>query len=81
MVLWKDDTIVSPRESEWFGQYDSNHMLVELREQDAYTNDVLGLRTLDESGRLHFYEVPGDHMHLESWMITDLLIPFLIDAD
>lgn len=52
-----------------------------MRDQNIYTEDLLGLKTLDEEGKLYFYEVEGEHMHLESWMITDLLLPFLLDVD
>jgi len=81
MLKWLNDTVVSPRESEWFGHWDENKNLVEMRDQNIYYDDLLGLKTLDEAGKLHFYTAPGEHMHLEEWMITDLLVPFLIDAD
>lgn len=31
MLLWKDDSVVSPKESEWFGYWDENHTLIQLR--------------------------------------------------
>mmetsp|Transcript_1934 Transcript_1934/g.2420 ORF Transcript_1934/g.2420 Transcript_1934/m.2420 type:complete len:152 (+) Transcript_1934:241-696(+) len=81
MLMWLNDTVVSPKESEWFGRWDENKNLEKLRDQNVYTEDLLGLKTLDEAGKLHFYSVEGNHMHLESWMISDLLVPFLIDSD
>ena len=44
-----------------------------------YEEDWVGLRTLYESGRMWFYHGPGDHMHLEEYMITDYLAPLLLD--
>lgn len=81
MFMWLNDTVVSPRQSEWFGRWDKNREIQMMRDQPIYTEDLLGLKTLDEAGKLHFYHGEGEHMHLESWMIQDLLIPFLIDAD
>jgi palmitoyl-protein thioesterase len=66
LFQWDDDEVVHPKESEWFGIYDKFRVLIPLRRQEAYKNDVLGLKTLDEAGKLFFYHGPGLHMHLVS---------------
>lgn len=43
---------------EWGGS------LVGLREQLLYTEDWIGLRRLDEAGRLVLAEAPGGHMQV-----------------
>ncbi|EGC33438.1 hypothetical protein DICPUDRAFT_154535 [Dictyostelium purpureum] len=57
-----DKTIV-PKESGWFGFYADGNTdnIVPLQQQDQYTQDWLGLRTLDESGRLHFFTTDCTH--------------------
>ena len=70
---------MNPHTSEWFGAWDSERNNIPLKEQQMYEEDWVGLRTLYESGRMWFYHGPGDHMHLEEYMITDYLAPLLLD--
>ena len=43
--------------------------VISMKEQPLYKDDIIGIRTLDESGRLHFESCDGAHMHLkvECW--------------
>jgi palmitoyl-protein thioesterase len=77
--MWLQDNTVAPKESEWFAYWDSNRDTIYLRQQQMYTEDWLGLKTLDDEGKLFFYAGPGDHMHLEDYMITDYLAPLLLN--
>ena len=51
-----------PRDSSWFSFYNGT-ALVPLKQQASYAEDWLGLRGLDESGKLVFDEAVGGHMH------------------
>ncbi|EGG21294.1 palmitoyl-protein thioesterase 3 [Cavenderia fasciculata] len=57
-----DKTIV-PKESGWFGFYANNTQstIVPLQESQLYLQDFIGLRALDEAGRLHFYSTDCKH--------------------
>lgn len=59
---------VSPAESAHFGTYfaDNRHFVIPLPLQPLYTEDWIGLRTLDERGKLHLEHCPGAHMDLDS---------------
>jgi len=80
MILHESDTMVEPRESEHFefylpGQAD---VIVPLRESPIYVEDRIGLRALDESGRLHFLSVPGDHLQFSrQWFIDEIIHVYL----
>jgi palmitoyl-protein thioesterase len=78
MMKWLDDTVVYPKDSEWFGQYDNHKNVIQLQDSDQYKEDWLGLRTLNETGRLHMHAVEGDHMHMDMKDITDIVMPFLL---
>ncbi|KAH8993417.1 Alpha/Beta hydrolase protein [Lactarius akahatsu] len=77
LVLFERDSTVIPKESAWFGSYtppsDSREgdeeSLVSMREQPLYTEDWIGLRALDERGRVVFASCDSEHMHLtaECW--------------
>merc|ERR1712042_108628 len=80
MVKNTEDTMVEPRESEHFefyvpGQAD---VILPLRESPIYVEDRIGLKALDEAGKLHFLEVPGDHLSFSrQWFIDNIIEVFL----
>ena len=52
--------------------------LIPLREQAMYTEDWLGLRALDESGRLVMAECPGQHMWFtDAWLKENVLDKYM----
>ena len=76
LVASTADTIIIPRESSWFAFYapNSTSEVLPLRQSELYTKDLIGLRTLDRTGRLHFAschcrhrEVPTDLCRLQVW--------------
>ena len=80
MVKHNQDSMVEPRESSHFefyvpGQAD---VLQPLRETPLYTEDRIGLKALDESGRLHFLTVEGNHLEFSrDWFIQEIVNVYL----
>ncbi|CAK1603501.1 unnamed protein product [Parnassius mnemosyne] len=75
-----DDQVITPWQSRYFGYYSVNETVVEMKSQDIYLEDTIGLRTLDESGRLHIVTVPGvNHFdwHMNVSIVDDCLLPYL----
>jgi palmitoyl-protein thioesterase len=75
LVKFTEDTMVQPRESEWFGFYKpgQNKEMYTLFESDLYTKDLLGLKGLNDTGRLHFLAAPFDHLQFtEQWFFDNL---------
>ncbi|KAB8072641.1 palmitoyl-protein thioesterase precursor [Aspergillus leporis] len=65
MFMFEEDQMVHPKESAWFGEMDGETGgVVGVREREIYKEDWIGLRRLDEAGRLDFKTVPGRHMQL-----------------
>ena len=78
--MWEQDTVVVPRDSEWFSVWDSGRNLVPLKEQSLYTDgDYIGLKALYEAGNMFFYSGQGEHVSLEQYMIDDYLRPLLMN--
>ena len=52
LIMFSQDTVVVPRESEWFGHYadGSNTVLLPYNETTLYKQDSIGLQTLDKTG-------------------------------
>ncbi|XP_061378239.1 palmitoyl-protein thioesterase 1 [Danaus plexippus] len=81
MVMFNNDSVVQPRETEWFGFYEVGQAkkLVTLQETDLYKQDRLGLKTMDEAGKLVFLSQPGDHLKFsQEWFIDNILKPYLV---
>ena len=78
LVKASDDHVVVPAVSAQHGYWRwGTREEVPLRETEGYLNDDLGLRTLEESGRLDVLEYEGEHMefHMEYWQST--ILPYL----
>ncbi|KXZ55785.1 hypothetical protein GPECTOR_2g1335 [Gonium pectorale] len=82
LVLFRftDDETVVPRDSAWFSFFDGSS-LVPLRQQPLYTEDWIGLRSLDGAGRLVMDEVAGAHMQFSiSWFRDNVVDRYLAPA-
>ena len=78
LVMFEQDTMVYPKESEWFQTLDSSDKsVVALEDTDFYKNDLIGLKTLNEAKKVQFVSIDGDHLQFSSSDITDTFIPFL----
>jgi len=80
MVQFLNDTMVQPKESEWFGFYvaGQDKEVFTLQDSPLYQEDWLGLKELDESGKLHFIGTEGNHLQFtEEWFINTIVWPFL----
>ncbi|KAJ6112225.1 hypothetical protein N7523_008286 [Penicillium sp. IBT 18751x] len=65
MFMFDEDTVVVPKESALFAEFNATDGTVTpLQERQIYKEDWLGLKKLDEQGKLHFKSVPGQHMQL-----------------
>ncbi|KAL6754909.1 palmitoyl protein thioesterase [Haematococcus lacustris] len=79
LVLFRfaQDSTVVPRDSAWFSTLRGSE-LVELRGSPLYQEDWIGLRALDESGRLELVEAPGAHMQFTlQWFTEQVIQPYL----
>ena len=63
LVYSTADTIIQPAISSWFGFYkdNSSEVLEPLAARKLYTEDWIGLKRLDTTGRLHFGAVDCPH--------------------
>ncbi|KAI9202002.1 palmitoyl-protein thioesterase-like protein 1 [Polychytrium aggregatum] len=78
LVRFEPDDMVVPRDSAWFANLDKDGAVVPLEQQDLWTEDRLGLRFLNDNGRLHFLTAPGPHMNgTADYILNVILEPFL----
>jgi len=77
LVQFTQDTIVDPRESEWFGWFDEHQIMRPLQNTTLYTEDWIGLRTLEEEGKLHLMSVEADHLQLGKKALDEIINNYL----
>jgi len=82
LVLFKFtlDTVVVPRESEWFGYYSphQNSVVIPMNETDGYLGDWIGLKTLDSLGKIVLGSSPFNHMKFTlAWFGENVIVPYL----
>ncbi|XP_028170288.1 palmitoyl-protein thioesterase 1 [Ostrinia nubilalis] len=83
LVKFTNDSIVQPRETEWFGFYAPGQAkkLQKLQETELYLQDRLGLKKMNEAGKLVFLSLPGDHLQFtQDWFINVIIKKYLNPA-
>lgn len=80
MIMFTEDKMVQPKESEWFGFYKPGQSkdLFTLQESELYLEDRLGLKQMDTDGKLHFLKAIGDHLQIDvEWFKENVIDKFL----
>ncbi|KAK6727734.1 hypothetical protein RB195_005425 [Necator americanus] len=80
LIKFKGDNMVVPKESSWFGFYKEGDLdtILPMNETKLYQEDRIGLKKLDETGRLHFLAVEGDHLKIDKeTFIKEVIEKFL----
>ncbi|KAK9701745.1 WD40 region of Ge1, enhancer of mRNA-decapping protein [Popillia japonica] len=57
-----DDNVITPWQSSHFGYYNENVTVIDMKDRDIYTKDLIGLKTLDEAKKLDLITVPGKNI-------------------
>ncbi|OJJ80022.1 palmitoyl-protein thioesterase family protein [Aspergillus glaucus CBS 516.65] len=73
MIMFEDDSIAHPKESAWFAEVNgTTGEVTPLKERGIYKEDWLGLKELDEQGKLDFLALPGDHLQMDDEQLVKL---------
>jgi len=81
LVMFNQDTMVIPKQSEWFGFFTEGQStdITYLRNSTLYTQDRIGLKELDTTGRLHLLATDGDHLQIdETWFAQNIILPYVL---
>ena len=63
IMIWSSfDSVLNPPESGKFSFFDKTLSVIPLEDTELFKDDLLGLRFLNESGRLHVYETNCSHV-------------------
>lgn len=81
LVKFLNETIVEPKETEWFEFYKegSSKVIVPLEASAIYKEDWIGLKELDQSKRLKMLAVEGDHLQFKwEWFKEQIVNAYLL---
>ncbi|XP_061368300.1 uncharacterized protein LOC133311290 isoform X2 [Gastrolobium bilobum] len=81
LIMFEHDTVLIPKETSWFGYYPDGFFepVLPPQETELYIEDWIGLRTLDEAGKVHFISVPGKHLGISEKDMKEHVVPYLKD--
>jgi palmitoyl-protein thioesterase len=72
MFMFEDDTTVVPKESAHFANVNqTTGEVTPLRKRKIYQEDWIGLKALDEQGKLEFLSVSGAHMQISDEVFVE----------
>nr|XP_043606101.1 palmitoyl-protein thioesterase 1-like isoform X2 [Erigeron canadensis] len=83
LIMFEQDTVLIPKETAWFGYFPYGEFTPALAPQQTklYIDDWIGLKTLDEAGRVKYINVSGNHLEISEKDIKKHVIPYLKDDD
>lgn len=81
LIMFENDNVLIPKETSWFGYYPDGAFkpIVPAHQTPLYTEDWIGLKALDEAGRVHFVNVSGGHLGISESDMKKHVVPFLVD--
>jgi len=75
--MFSNDTMIYPKETAWFHQLQADGTILDVKDTEFYQKDFIGLRSLNEAGRVTFTEWEGEHLQFSYAQIENVLAPFL----
>uniref|UniRef100_A0A7N2LF57 Palmitoyl-protein thioesterase 1 n=1 Tax=Quercus lobata TaxID=97700 RepID=A0A7N2LF57_QUELO len=81
LIMFEQDTVLVPKETSWFGYYPDGAFYPVLPAQETllYTEDWIGLKILDEAGKVKFINVSGGHLEISTSDMKTYIVPYLED--
>ncbi|KAF5732878.1 hypothetical protein HS088_TW17G00411 [Tripterygium wilfordii] len=83
LIMFEQDTVLIPKETSWFGYYPDGSFatVLPLQETKLYTEDWIGMKILDEAGKVKFINVTGGHLKISRRDMKKYILPYLIDQE
>lgn len=79
LVKYENDVSLIPNESAWFGFEDERGNVRKMEDNDVYLKDKLGLKKMDQEGRLIRLLSPLEHLQLNQTWFRENIVPILTE--
>ncbi|KAE9459383.1 hypothetical protein C3L33_08709, partial [Rhododendron williamsianum] len=81
LIMFEHDTVLIPKETAWFGYYPEGAFdpVMPPQQTKLYVEDWIGLKSLDDAGRVKYVSVPGNHLGISSGNAQKYIVPYLED--
>ncbi|KAK2981623.1 hypothetical protein RJ640_012905 [Escallonia rubra] len=81
LIMFEHDTVLIPKETSWFGYYPDGafNEVVPPQKTKLYEEDWIGLKTLDDAGKVKYISVPGNHLGISRSDTKKYVVPYLQD--
>ncbi|KAM3263731.1 hypothetical protein P3L10_000725 [Capsicum annuum] len=82
LVMFEQESVVTPKESCWFGFYQDGaySQILPAQQTDVYKEDLFGLQILDKAGKVKFIKAQGRHLEITIPEMQQFVVPYLIDG-
>jgi palmitoyl-protein thioesterase len=78
LVMFEQDTVIYPKETAWFQSLaEDGKTVLPLNATTFYQDDYIGVKELNEAGKIQFVSIDGDHLQFSEDDIKNTFIPFL----
>ncbi|CAK9173281.1 unnamed protein product [Ilex paraguariensis] len=79
LIMFEHDTVLIPKETSWFGYYPDGafNPVLPAQQSKLYTQDWIGLKTLDDAGKVKFINVSGNHLGITQSDMIKHVVPYL----
>ncbi|XP_076890453.1 uncharacterized protein LOC143541532 [Bidens hawaiensis] len=83
LIKFDSDPVLVPKETSWFGYFPDGALdpILPPQETKLYIEDWIGLRMLDEAGRVKFVNVTGEHLDITKQDMMEHIVPYLSDKN
>ncbi|KAH7659346.1 palmitoyl-protein thioesterase protein [Dioscorea alata] len=83
LIMAEHDAVLIPKETSWFGYYPDGAFSPILPPQQTalYQEDWIGLKKLDDEGRVKFISIEGGHLGISKKDMKKYMVPYLVDDE
>ncbi|XP_039141801.1 palmitoyl-protein thioesterase 1-like isoform X1 [Dioscorea cayenensis subsp. rotundata] len=83
LIMSEHDAVLIPKETSWFGYYPDGAFSPILPPQQTalYQEDWIGLKKLDDEGRVKFISIEGGHLGISKKDMKKYMVPYLVDDE
>lgn len=83
LIMFKDDKVLVPKETSLFGFFPDGSWtdVLPVQETALYKEDWIGLRTLDEAGKVQYLNVSGGHLEISTTDMQKFIAPYLVETN